>query len=64
MDAKEPTCALNLRKFPKELRKRLNRIAVESVEDVQVFAPRWLKERAEQEEIKLGITSKKNAKQK
>jgi hypothetical protein len=64
MDAKEPTCALNLRKFPRELRKRLNRIAVDLEADVQDLAPRWLRERVQQEELKLQSTSKKNAKQK
>jgi hypothetical protein len=64
MDTKEPTCALNLRKFPKELRKRLNKIALDLEEDVQDFAPRWLRERADQEEAKLKLPSKKGAKQK
>ena len=64
MDAKEPTCALNLRKFPKALRKRLNKLAIDLEEDVQDFAPRWLQERAEQEEVKLQFISKKTAKQK
>ena len=62
MDAQEPICALNLRKFPKALRKRLNHIAVELEEDVQDFAPRWLRERVEIEEKK--IEGKKSAKRK
>ncbi|MGD0793394.1 MAG: hypothetical protein ABR920_16625 [Terriglobales bacterium] len=59
----EPTCALNLRKFPKALRKRLNRIAVDLEEDIQDFAPRWLGERVKEEELKLQAASKKKAKQ-
>ncbi len=61
---KEPICALNLRKFPKELRKRLNKIALDLEEDVQDFAPRWLRERVEQEEKKLAERSKPTAKRK
>lgn len=59
----EPICALNLRKFPKALRKRLNHIAVELEEDVQDFAPRWLRERVEAEEKKIA-EGKKSAKRK
>ena len=64
MEPKEPTCALNLRNFPRELRKRLNKIALDLEEDVQDFAPRWLRERLEQEENKLRAPGKKNAKPK
>ncbi len=64
MEPKEQTCALNLRKFPKELRKRLNKIALDLEEDVQDFAPRWLRERLEQEENKLQAPSKKGTKSK
>ena len=60
---KEPTCSLNLRNFPKELRKRLNKIAVELEQDVQDFVPRWLRERVEEEERKLA-EGKSNAKRK
>jgi hypothetical protein len=64
MDSKEPVCALNIRRFPKELRNRLNKIAVDLEEDVQDFVPRWLRERAEQEERKIAEQGKKSAKQK
>lgn len=64
MESKESTCDLNLRKFPTALRKRLNRLAVELERDVQDFVPKWLQERVEQEEEKLGISSKRSAKQK
>ena len=64
MEPKEPICALNLRKFPRELRKRLNRIAVDLEQDVQDLVPKWLRERLEQEEVKLQTPSKKGAKQK
>jgi hypothetical protein len=64
MQPKEPTCALNLRKFPKELRKRLNKIALDLEEDVQDFVPRWLRERVEQEEAKPQPAGKKGSKQK
>jgi hypothetical protein len=64
MEPKEQTRALNLRKFPKELRKRLNKIALDLEEDVQEFAPRWLRERLDREENKLQAPSKKGAKPK
>ena len=64
MQPKEPTCALNLRKFPKDLRRRLNHFAIDAEEDVQDLVPRWLRERLEQEELKSKATSKKGAKQK
>jgi hypothetical protein len=64
MQPKEPTCAFNLRNFPKELRKRLNKIALDLEEDVQDFAPRWLRERLEQEERRLAEQGKPIAKRK
>jgi hypothetical protein len=64
LDTKEPTCALNLRKFPKDVRKRLNKIAQDFEEDVQDFAPRWLRERLDQEEKKLAELGKSSTKRK
>jgi hypothetical protein len=64
MEPKEPFCALNLRKFPKDLRKRLNKLALDLEEDVQDFVPRWLRERAEQEERKLADQGKPITKRK
>jgi hypothetical protein len=64
MQPKEPTCAFNLRKFPRELRKRLRKIAIDLDEDVQDVAPRWLRERVEQEERKLTEQGKPIAKRK
>jgi hypothetical protein len=62
--AKEPTCAFNLRKFPEGLRTKLRHFALDAKEDVQDFVPRWLRERLEQEEIKMQGSSKKGAKEK
>ena len=64
MQPKEPICALNLRKFPKELRKRLNKIAIDLEEDVQDLVPRWLRERLDQEDAKTQVQGKKGAKPK
>jgi hypothetical protein len=60
----EPHCALNLRRFPKELRKRLRKIAIDLDEDIQDFAPKWLRRRLEEEEAKLKSASKKGSKPK
>ena len=38
------TCAINLRYFPKELRKDLHRISVELDEDIQDLVPRYVRE--------------------
>ena len=64
MQPKEPTCSLHLRKFPKEVRKRLNKLALDLEEDVQEFVPRWLQERLDQEEKKLAEPSKPSSKRK
>jgi len=64
LDAKEPTCSLNLRKFPRDIRKRLNKIAQDLEEDVQDFVPRWLRERLDLEEKKLAELGKPNSKRK
>ena len=52
MSEEESQCALNLRKFPKDLRRRLNTLAARREEDVQDIAPKWLGERLEIEEEK------------
>jgi len=62
LDTKEPTCSLHLRKFPKDVRRRLNKIAQDLDEDVQDFVPRWLRERLDQEDAKA--QSKPTAKRK
>jgi hypothetical protein len=64
MQPKEPTCAFNLRKFPRALRKRLRKLAIDLDEDIQDFAPRWLREKAEQEERKIEEQGKSIAKRK
>jgi hypothetical protein len=62
MKPKEPTCVLNLRKFPEELRRKLRHFALDAKEDMQDFCPRWLRERLDQEEAKA--QGKPNAKRK
>jgi hypothetical protein len=49
MAEQEPSCSLNLRGFPTELRKRLRMFAIEHGEELQVLIPRWLRERLEKE---------------
>ena len=62
MASDEYVCSFNLRKFPKELRKRLRLAALRFDEDVQDMVPRWLRERLDQEEARSPVMSKKNAK--
>lgn len=52
MEQKEPTCAFNLRKFPRALRKDLRLFAVDKEQDVQDIVPRWLRERLDEEKSK------------
>jgi hypothetical protein len=65
MRPKEPICALNIRRFPEDLRRKLRHFALDAKEDVQDFVPRWLRERLEAEENKIrNAPSKKSAKPK
>jgi hypothetical protein len=51
-EGKEPTCAFNLRKFPRELRKELRLFAVKEEQDVQDIVSLWLRERLDEEKQK------------
>jgi len=59
MTEQEPTCALNLRRFPKELRKQLRIFAIDRGEDLQDFIPRWLRERLAKEKEGKSIAKRK-----
>lgn len=60
MTEAEPTCSLNLRRFPKELRKQLRLLAIERGEDLQDFIPRWLRERLEKEKQGKPVAKRKS----
>jgi hypothetical protein len=59
MTEPEPTCALNIRRFPKELRKQLRMFAIDRGEDLQDFVPRWLRERLTKEREGKPIAKRK-----
>ena len=62
MEPKEPTCAFNLRKFPKALRTDLHAFAVMTGQQVQKIVPEWLREKLDEEKRKR--QGKQAAKQK
>lgn len=47
------TCSVNVRKFPKELRRDLHRICIELEEEIQDLIPRYVREGIARDREKL-----------